>query len=80
MQWQDWVLSTGTIIAISSLVPTIRGKHKPALSTSVVTTLVLVVFAFTYMSLSLWFSAISVTLGAIAWLILALQKYRQLKK
>ena len=80
MQWQDWVFSVGQWIFIIALIPTIRGKQKPELSTSVITGIILAVFAFTYYTLSLLVSALSTSLVSTAWFILAYQKYRQLKK
>ncbi|MDF2460727.1 MAG: hypothetical protein K0S68_130 [Candidatus Saccharibacteria bacterium] len=77
MHWQDLVFTAGTIIFAVALIPSVLGKDKPALATSLSTGLVLVVFCFTYASLSLWFSAISVLATASMWLIMAWQKYKQ---
>ena len=59
MQWQDWVFSIGTWIFIIALIPTLRGKQKPELSTSLVTGGILAIFVATYLSLNLWLSALS---------------------
>ena len=80
MQWQDWVFTTGQIIFVIALIPTIKGKGKPAFSTSLTTGLILLAFAFTQYTLELWFSSITATMTAAAWLILAFQKYQQIKR
>jgi len=80
MLWQDWVFSVGTWVFAIALVPAIRAKEKPPLKTSIPTAFFLYLFAVTYFTLSLRLSAFSSFLTATAWSVLALQKYRQLKK
>jgi len=80
MQWQDYVFTIGQFIFLVALIPTIKGKDKPALSTSVATTLILLVFVYTYFSLKLLLSATASLSIAIAWGTLAVQKYLQDKK
>jgi len=77
MHWQDWVFSLGQIIFLIALIPTLKGKDKPAFTTSVVTAIILVFFTATYLSLKLWFSAASSVAMTIAWGTLAVQKYFQ---
>ncbi|HVX24356.1 MAG TPA: hypothetical protein VG992_03380 [Candidatus Saccharimonadales bacterium] len=77
MQWQDYVIAVGSILFIIALMPSVLGKNKPALSTSVMTGSVLMVFAITYTTLHLWFAGITTALTAIQWFILAIQKYQQ---
>lgn len=72
--WQDYVIAVGSIIFVIALIPSVLGKHKPALSTSLLTGTVLLVFAMTYLTLSLWFAAITTTLTATLWYVLAVQK------
>jgi hypothetical protein len=77
---QDLIFTVGSLIFVVALVPSLRSPHnKPALSTSVVTGIVLAVFALTYATLALWFSTIATALTSVMWLTLAFQKYRQLK-
>lgn len=76
MQWQDIVLSVGSWVFIAALIPTILGTEKPALSSSVLTGLVLAVFAGVYGSLGLWTSALSAAALSAGWWVLAWQKYR----
>jgi len=80
MQLQDWVFSVGQIIFLIALIPTLKGKDKPALTTSVVTSIILAIFAITYFTLDLWFSAVASVAMTAAWAILAFQKHLQDKK
>jgi len=79
MHWQDLVFSIGSWIFIIALIPTIRGKQKPEFSTSLVTAIILFIFAITYLTLGLLISAISTVGTSTGWFILAYQKYRQKK-
>ena len=76
MAWQDLIIAAGQWVFLLALLPSIFGKDKPALSTSILTSTVLAVLAFTYATLSLWVSTISGILVSSAWLVLAVQKYR----
>lgn len=75
MHWQDIVLSAGQIIFTVSLLPTVLGRDKPAFSTSLITGIVLTIFIFTQITLSLYFTAAGTTTTAALWLIIAYQKY-----
>jgi len=75
MLWQDGVLTGGSIIFVIALVPSVMSKDKPALSTSLMTGSVLIVFAFVYLTLSLWFSAVTTAITGMLWFILAAQKF-----
>jgi len=75
--WQDYVLAVGAFIFSVALIPTLRSKQKPALPTSILTSIVLCVFAVTYASLGLWLAVVAQFLGAFVWGILAWQRYQQ---
>jgi hypothetical protein len=77
MSWQDVVYAIGQWIFIIALVPSVLGKDKPALSTSLTTGLVLAVYVVTLISLNLWISAISSAVTAATWFILAYQKFKK---
>jgi len=77
MLWQDYVLTTGSLVFVISLVPATFAKDKPPLLTSVPTFFFLYLFAGVYLTLTLWLSAITTFLTGTMWLILAIQKYRQ---
>ena len=75
--WQDIVLSAGSLVFAVALMPSVLSKNKPAALTSALYGSVLLIFVFTYASLSLWYAAITTLLTAILWLILAIQKTLQ---
>lgn len=76
---QDFILTVGTLAFIVALIPTIRSSAKPALSTSLLTLGVLLIFSAVYASLGLWFSAATAIANGACWLILAVQKLQQIK-
>ncbi len=80
MHWQDLVITIGQIIFSIALLPMVFSKDKPALVSSLVTGVVLIIFALTYITLSLWFAAGMTTITGIIWFILAYQKYYTHKK
>ena len=75
MSWQDIVLSVAQVIFAGALLPSVFGKDKPALTTSLVTGLLLIVIVFTFYTLELWFSAGSTAFLSAVWFVLALQKF-----
>ena len=80
MLWQDMVFSLGSTFFFIALLPSILGKDKPALATSLITGAVMAAFVFTYASLSLWTSAAFSALISASWFTLAFQKYSANKK
>ncbi len=79
MHWQDFVLTIGQILFIIALIPSLTSKHKPAFKTSLINGVVLILFACTYISLSLTLGAIGTFITGVLWLILAYQKFRMEK-
>jgi len=77
MIWQDLVLTAGSWIFIIAMIPTLRGREKPEISTSVVTGCILVVYAFVYATLNLWISVVSTSALALTWFALAVQKWKK---
>lgn len=75
MTWQDVVLAVGSWIFIIALVPSLVGKDKPPVLTSVMTGVVLLVYTFVYFTLHLRLSMVSTGIMAIAWLALGAQKF-----
>lgn len=76
MHWQDVVLTIGQIIFIVALFPSILSKDKPALQTSILTSVVSFSIAIVYVTLSIKLAAISAGINGLLWLILAVQKYK----
>lgn len=79
MQWQDLVFSVGNFVFAFALIPTIKGKDKPAFSTCIISAPILTLFVVAFASLGLWLSALGVGLSAAAWWILTLQTYKRKK-
>ncbi|TSD05305.1 MAG: hypothetical protein Greene07147_626 [Parcubacteria group bacterium Greene0714_7] len=77
MHWQDIVLSIGQYIFVIALLPSVFGKDKPALSSSLLTGTVLGVFSVVYATLGLWSSTVASILVTATWLLLAWQQYRK---
>lgn len=78
--WQDFVLTGGTVVFIIALIPSVIGRDKPAMVTSIATGSVLAVFAIVYATLGLWFSTLTTSLTSLTWFILAIQKYLDYKR
>lgn len=75
--WQDVVLGVGQALFVVALIPTILGKEKPALLTSLMTGSVLAVFTFVFFTLGLWLGMVSSFLTSLSWFILAVQKLKK---
>jgi hypothetical protein len=78
--WQDWVFSAGGFLILLSLIPTLRGDQKPALTTSVMSAAVVASFAVTMATLELWLSALANGGISLAWGVLAMQRYTVTKR
>lgn len=79
MQWQDIVIAIGGWAATFALIPTLLAKEKPALSSSVLTVVILSSFTVCYVTLGMWNASVSTAALTIAWLVLAWQKWRRAK-
>lgn len=80
MPWQDYVLTIGSTILTLALIPTIMDrKEKPAMLTSVVSCIILILFSFVYKSLSLKLSSVVIAIHGFLWFVLAVQKYYEKK-
>lgn len=75
MIWQDWVISIGTWVILIALLQSVFSKDKPDIKTSIMTGTVLVAFALSYATLGLATSAVSTSLIAATWYVLAFQKF-----
>jgi hypothetical protein len=77
MMWQDFVLMGCSVFFAIALIPALKATEKPALKTSIMTTICLVVACGIDLTLSLWFTAFFTAITAAMWFILALQAYRK---
>jgi hypothetical protein len=74
-QWQDIGLAISTCVFNIALLPSVFGKHKPALGTCVLTSIFLTVNVTAYFSLSLWYAAVMTTINLCLWATLLVQVY-----
>lgn len=65
--WQDTVIAICHIAFLPAMWPTLRGKDKPALTTSVLNALIVSIIAFTLATLHLWLSFTTSVLIALTW-------------
>lgn len=77
MHWQEIILTIGQLVFIVALFPSIFSKDKPEIWTSILTGVVALSIAITYMTMSIPLAAASAFLNFVAWSILAIQKYKQ---
>ena len=71
--WQQTIISIGQLIFAVALIPTILAMDKPAGSTSLLNTVVLIFFTFTFAYSRMWFPVITSALGALCWGTLLVQ-------
>lgn len=71
--WQDWVLMVGGFGFSLALLPTVFSKSKPAWTTSLLTSIILLSGVGTYATLGLWKAALSGGITAVLWVILLIQ-------
>lgn len=76
MSWQDLTLGAVSIIFVIALVPTLRSRDLPPVSTSAITATGLYANAIVFITLGLWFATLTCFAGAVAWSILARRKRR----
>lgn len=79
MTWQDIVIGFGGFAFVIALIPSIKGKNKPAWTTSLMTAFFLTLFTLTFASMKMWLSTTSEALSSLAWWVLFIQKVREVK-
>lgn len=78
--WQDFVLAVSLLAFNVALLPSVKGKQKPRLATSVMTAAFLIPEIIVFASLSLWYSLTMTTLNFGLWATLAIQRYLQFER
>jgi len=73
--WQDTLLAVCILGFNISLLPTVFGKTKPAIKTSILTSFFQSGALVAYVGLKLWYSMIMSLINLILWSILAIQQY-----
>lgn len=74
MIWQDWAIMVACFGFGLALIPSIRGKNKPARASCIFTIVLLAIIGVSFATLKLWASFASEVVTAIAWGILFFQK------
>lgn len=77
MIWQDIVITAGTLILSVALIPTVLGKQKPPLLSSLPIAIVLATFAVSFTTLGMVASGAGAALQSLTWVILVVQRLRQ---
>jgi hypothetical protein len=77
MTWQDWVIGIGQFVFFIALIPTIKGKNKPAVSTAITTAITMSVYIPTLWTLKLYWSVLPTVLGTVAWWIITYQSWKK---
>ena len=80
LTWQDIVLMAGGFGFSLALIPAVRHKEKPPVSTSLTTFLILVTFSIAYATLGLWLAFLSGVFTCTMWLVLLIQKVRSKRR
>jgi len=75
--WQDWVITIGQLLFFVALLPSIFSQDKPNRWSSLMTGLIMAVFAYTFLTLGLLWSASTSVLVSIAWFTLFFQKLKK---
>ena len=72
-KWQDWVIMIGCFVLGFALIPSIVTEFKPAFSTCLISSVILLAFTISFATLKLWLSTIAETFACLMWIILLMQ-------
>ncbi len=79
--WQDYVVAFVQWVFLLALIPTIKhATHKPPVSSSLLTAVMMVVLSGTFATIPLWNSTLSSFSCGVAWAVIAYQRYKLDKK
>lgn len=78
--WQDSVIAACQVGAIASLQPILWGNDKPPRTTSFTNFVLASIVSASLATLHLWFSTVTAALIGISWLVIGLQKHKQVKQ
>lgn len=76
MTWQDFVLAGLQVAFIIALFPSLASDDKPHPKTSAMTGIALLVMAFTFATLRLYWAAATAFICGASWLVLLYQHYK----
>lgn len=77
--WQDIVLSISVLAFNIALIPSLVGKQKPRMTTSLITAVFLIPQVIVFFSLSLWYSFAMALINSLLWFTLLAQAYSKSK-
>jgi len=72
--WQDILISSGQWIFAASMIPSLLSKDKPHRITSLLTSIILFSFSFSFYTLKLYQGCFSSLVVASLWMVLFIQK------
>lgn len=75
--WQDYVFTVGTVVFAIGLIPTLKFKKYPSLSTCFTTACVMCAYSIANATLGLWLTSLSVAVTCGLWLYMALAQLKQ---
>jgi hypothetical protein len=76
-RWQDILLSLSLLAFNVALIPSVVGRQKPRLATSILTAVFLIPEIIVFASLHLWYSFTMTLINTALWATLAFQRYLQ---
>lgn len=76
MEWQDALLGGGSIVFGLALIPSLVGDQKPNFWTGLITSTLLYSYVIAFVTLDLWFAAMTDAFSATVWLLLTVQAWR----
>jgi len=74
---QDLVISVGSVGFSLALLPTVFSQNKPSWYTSLITSIILAAYIWSFATLGLTYSATTTTITCALWVILLYQKLRR---
>lgn len=77
MTIQDLIFACGGLIFAIALLPSIRSNQKPALSTCIMSSLILAAFSVNDLTFDhpLYLAFLTTSLNALAWVVLGIQQF-----
>jgi hypothetical protein len=75
--WQDALLAVIAYLLAAALLPTILSKKKPAFTTCLFNTILVIIATLTLGSLGLWITFSGQAILSLGWLILTVQTYHK---
>lgn len=78
--WQDFVLSLCILCFNIALLPTLLSRHKPHVTTGIITAAFQIVAFSVYATLHLWYTGSMCLVNSLLWTIIVIQKLEMDKR